>query len=101
MDTGGRVSLVADTRGQAAETMFRGLLESSPDAVVIVDGAGTMQIVNRQTELLFGFPRAELLGRAVELLMPERFRHGHVSHRVAYQADPHTRAMGGELELFG
>ena len=57
--------------------------------------------VNRQTELLFGYPRAELLGRPVEVLLPERFRGPHVGHRAMYQADPHTRPMGTELELFG
>jgi PAS domain S-box-containing protein len=69
--------------------------------VVIVDAAGLIQIVNRQTELLFGYPRAELLGQPVELLLPERFRSRHVHHRAGYQTDPHTRAMGTGLELYG
>jgi PAS domain S-box-containing protein len=101
MNPGARVNLAADTHGEAAETMFRGLLESSPDAVVIVDGSGLIQIVNRQTELLFGYPRARLLGQPVEMLMPERFRQRHLGHRTGYQADPHTRPMGSGLELFG
>jgi len=91
----------ADEHGEAAEGKFRGLLESAPDGVVIVDQAGLMQIVNRQTEVLFGYPREELLGQPVEMLLPERFRERHVHHRVEYQGDPHTRPMGTGLELFG
>jgi PAS domain S-box-containing protein len=85
----------------AAEGKFRGLLESAPDGVVIVDAAGLIQIVNRQTEVLFGYPRAEILGHPVEELLPERFRGRHLGHRADYQSDPHTRAMGTGLELFG
>src|SRR5207253_5933023 len=60
-----------------------------------------IQIVNRQTEVLFGYPRAELLGQPVEVLLPERFRGRHVGHRTGYQDNPHTRPMGTGLELFG
>jgi len=93
---------IDEEHGETAETrLFRGLLESAPDAVVIVDTAGTIQIVNRQTEVLFGYPRAELLGQPVEVLLPVRFRGRHSGHRAAYQRDPHTRPMGVGLELFG
>jgi PAS domain S-box-containing protein len=95
------VTTVRGERDEASETKFRGLLESAPDGVVIVDAAGLIQIVNRQTELLFGYPRAELLGRPVEVLLPERFRGRHTGHRTGYQRDPHTRPMGTGLELFG
>jgi PAS domain S-box-containing protein len=57
--------------------------------------------VNRQTEVLFGYPRAELIGQPVEVLLPERFRKRHLGHRSGYQNDPHTRPMGTGLELFG
>jgi PAS domain S-box-containing protein len=95
------VTTVRGERDEASETKFRGLLESAPDGVVIVDAAGLIQIVNRQTELLFGYPRAELLGQPIEVLLPERFRGRHTGHRTGYQRDPHTRPMGTGLELFG
>jgi PAS domain S-box-containing protein len=88
-------------QAEAAETQFRGLLEAAPDAVVIVDTQGAIQIVNRQTEALFGYARSDLLGKPVEVLMPERFHRRHVSHRAGYQHDPHARPMGIGLELFG
>jgi PAS domain S-box-containing protein len=101
MENGSRVMIVGREHGEAAEAKFRGLLESAPDGVVIVDEAGLIQIVNRQTEVLFGYPREELLGQPVEVLMPERFRRRHLGHRAEYQRDPHTRPMGTDLELFG
>jgi PAS domain S-box-containing protein len=85
----------------AADAKFRGLLEAAPDCVVIVTPEGTMQMVNRQTEVLFGYPREQLLGQPVEMLMPERFRGRHYTHRSNYAHDPHTRPMGIGLELFG
>jgi PAS domain S-box-containing protein len=88
-------------KAEAAEAQFRGLLESAPDAVVIVDSRGMIRIVNRQTELLFGYPRQELVGVAVEVLMPGRFRAVHVGHRDDYSAHPRTRPMGIGLDLFG
>jgi PAS domain S-box-containing protein len=95
------VTTVRHHEEEASEAKFRGLLEAAPDGVVIVDAAGLIQIVNRQTEVLFGYPRAELLGQPVEVLLPERFRGRHVGHRTGYQGDPHTRPMGTGLELFG
>jgi protein-histidine pros-kinase len=84
-----------------AETRFRGLLEFAPDAMVIVDRDGRIVLVNTQAEHLFRYPRRELLGAPIEILVPERFRSGHGAHRRAYIAEPGVRPMGAGLELFG
>jgi len=83
------------------ERHFHGFLEGAPDAVVIVDGGGVIVQVNSQAERLFGYPRAELLGRPLEVLMPERFRGSHVAHRHGYSADMRPRPMGRGLNLIG
>ena len=83
------------------ERLFHGFLEAAPDAVVIIDGDGVIVQVNSQAERLFGYPRVELLGRPVEVLMPERFRGSHVTHRQAYYGDMRPRSMGRGLDLFG
>jgi PAS domain S-box-containing protein len=75
------------------------LLESAPDGVVIIDAEGLILLVNRQAELLFGYDRAELLGQPVDLLVPERARAVHDSHRVGYFANPSLRPMGTGLDL--
>jgi PAS domain S-box-containing protein len=86
---------------QASEEKFKGLLESAPDAIVIVDGEGQIRIVNSQTEKLFGYARDELLGKSIEMLMPDRFRGRHVAHRMDYFLTPQVRVMGAGLELYG
>jgi PAS domain S-box-containing protein len=80
--------------------LFRGVLESAPDAMVIVDARGVIQLINRQTEELFGFARHELVGRPVEMLVPERFRARHPRHREEFAASPRPRPMGAGLELW-
>ncbi len=86
---------------RASEEKFKGLLESAPDAMVIVDGEGQIRIVNSQTEKLFGYGRDELYGQSVETLIPERFRSRHLVHRAAYLVNPQVRTMGADLELLG
>jgi PAS domain S-box-containing protein len=80
---------------------FRSLLEAVPDAVVIVNRDGFVVGVNGQAQKLFGYGREEMLGRPVELLIPERFQKGHVAQRAGYVAAPHVRPMGRGRALYG
>jgi protein-histidine pros-kinase len=87
--------------GDESEAYFRTMLETAPDAMIIVDERGRIAIVNRQAEDMFGYTRAELLGHEVEMLLPESIRHDHLQHRSGYVANPELRPMGQGLDLFG
>lgn len=89
------------TRSREVEKRFETLLETAPDAMVVVDAKGAIKLVNAQTEKLFGYVRAELIGQPVEVLVPDRFRPVHATHREDYAQSPHARAMGVGLELCG
>jgi PAS domain S-box-containing protein len=84
-----------------AEERFRAVVESAPDAMVIVREDGQVVLVNAQTELLFGFAREELVGRGVEVLLPERYRGNLPEQTAPYFRDPELRSMGSNVDLFG
>lgn len=92
---------VAARERDRAEARFRALVESAPDAIVLVDSNGRMGLANAQAEHLFGYRRDELLGQPVEVLLPERFREAHQRHRADFAANPRPRLMGQGLELLG
>jgi PAS domain S-box-containing protein len=91
------------TERQRADEKFRMLLESAPDAMLIVNKEGNIVLVNSQTEKLFGYTRQELLGKPAEILVPERFRDvgGAAKQSSGYYARPQLRARPEKKELFG
>lgn len=91
--------LAAPTFSWDAKVSIKLLLESAPIAIAVVSQAGALLYVNSKLEELFGYPREELLGQSVEMLMPERFRQAHVQHRAGYVRAPHMRTMGSALDL--
>jgi len=95
------IGFIRDIREQKkAEEKFRGLLEAAPDAMVIANEKGQIVLVNRQTELLFGYERSELINQPVEILIPVNFYERHLKHRANYFKEPKVRSMGTGLELF-
>ncbi len=84
-----------------SEQKFKTLLESAPDALVIVDNKGKIVLINSQTKKLFGYKRDELYGSTVEILIPKRFHDKHVPHREKYVHEPKVREMGAGLNLSG
>lgn len=79
---------------EAHDGLFRGVFEAVPDAVVVVDGAGSIVLANAQCRTVFGYEPADLLGKPIETLVPSRFHPGHPSRRAGYGADPNPRPMG-------
>ncbi|HJV25309.1 MAG TPA: PAS domain S-box protein [Aromatoleum sp.] len=86
---------------RSLEQRARELLDAAPDAIVVVDQAGQIVLVNAQTEKLFGYTRAELIGHSIELLVPQNLRSGHVGKRSQFAGCPSVRPMGTGLDLSG
>lgn len=83
------------------DALYEKLLDAAPDAVIVVEEGGRIVLANIQTERLFGYHREQLIGEAVEILVPERFRAAHPAHRARFFTAPKVRPMGSGLDLFG
>ena len=81
--------------------LARSALEAAPDAMILIDGSGTIRFTNRQVSSLFGYPHHEIVGLNVEHLMPNRFRARHIGHRQQYASNIRVRPMGAGLQLYG
>jgi PAS domain S-box-containing protein len=84
-----------------ADARFRAALEAAPNAMIMIEGKGTIVFVNSQIETLFGYSKSELIGQPVEVLVPERFRQDHPDYRSSFFANPHARPMGAGRDLYG
>ena len=102
LDNGsGAAHLTITTMLSTPPELARSALEAAPDAMIIIDGFGTIRYTNRQVFALFGYPHDEIVGLSIEHLMPERFRARHIGHRQQYTRNIRVRPMGAGLQLFG
>jgi PAS domain S-box-containing protein len=96
------VSAIVDlSERKRQEEQFRQVVEMAPNGMVMIDKTGTIELVNSQAEIIFGYARSELLGQSIDLLLPPRFRGNHPQHRASYFAGPSPRAMGSGRDLYG
>jgi PAS domain S-box-containing protein len=84
-----------------SEATARAVLESASEGIILIGPTGRIVLANTAAERMFGYPRAELLGQPLEILLPERIRETHVAHRTGYFAEPRVRPMGIGLDLSG
>ncbi len=90
----------AEEQIREQESRFRLLVDTAPDATVIVNEKGIIQIANQQAVRLLGYTKAELTGMSVEMLIPKSQQRRHRGYRSQYMSDPHTRPMGTGRDLF-
>lgn len=95
------IDVLEAQRNRIRASVVNSIVESLPDALVVVDEEGKIFLVNMQTEFLFGYHRTELLGNNVEMLIPPKYHAHHVHHRRVYNEQPHVRTMGAGLQLSG
>jgi PAS domain S-box-containing protein len=89
------------TERKLVDEKFRLAVEASPGGMVMIDAAGSIVLVNAETERMFGYARAELIGQSVDILVPADFRHHHTGHRSGFAAAPQARRMGLGRDLHG
>ncbi len=94
-------SIVDISERKRQEERFRRVVESAPNAMILANAKGRIEMVNTQAEQVFGYPRQDLLGKSIEMLVPERFRGGHPEKRAQFFGDPQSRPMGAGRDLFG
>lgn len=104
-DEGKSIGLTAVIRDisdkKQAEGKFQAILESAPDAMVVINKFGQVIFINNQTQKLFGYDREQIIGQEIEMLMPARFAGKHVGHRAGFFLDPNVREMGAGQQLVG
>ena len=89
------------TERRRAEEELRLVVEAAPSGMIMIDRQGIIVLANHLLTQLFGYPREELLGQPIDMLVPERFRAEHPAHRTNFFAHPQPRGMGSGRDLFG
>jgi PAS domain S-box-containing protein len=100
LETAFAAEQTARREAQQAQERFQRLIEAAPTAIVAVDKRGTLVLVNALAEQLFGYPRHELVGKSVDMLVPERFRKNHQQYRADFSGAPEMRQMGAGRDLY-
>ena len=96
----GFIKVTRDITERRRAEQMEGLLDGAPDAIVVIDRQGAIVHVNVRSEQVFGYSRQELLGKMIEVLVPERFRAVHAGHRINFFNEPRARGMGSGMELY-
>lgn len=98
----GTVGISHDITSQKeAEANFRRVIDAAPNPLVVVNGEGHIEFVNTVTISLFGYEKEELIGKRIEILIPERLRHEHEVQFSQYLKHPTSRTMGRDRDMIG